>query len=214
MNNESAELLYVAYKNLIFENIKSGFLYQHVSQADYYALDKFPKLFFEVLDEFYDHYSTKDFLKEFYKANPHRDKDIEFSKEVFIRIRGEKDFVDLLERVGEDAFVDDVELLKKAFEKVEGGSLITYCGFKKLKTHQKLMEALYDSDKFSLTYFDLPAPTDDAIVKNILAKDPRSYTKLNDEQKNNKEYVLLAMGNGVQKNNRFVNEHIYRCIPE
>jgi hypothetical protein len=214
MNNESSELLYIAYKSLVLTNIKSGFLGQHISEADYYALDKFPKLLFEVLDTYYDRYATGDFLRDFYAYNPHRDNDIEFSKEVFGRLRNHKDFKVLLDRIGEDAFIDDVPLLVKAFEKVDGGSLITSHGFTKLKTHQKLMEALYDSDKFSLVYFDLPPPTDDELVKNILAKDPRSYSKLNDEQKNNKEYAIIALENGVKKSFHWVEEYIYNHIPE
>jgi hypothetical protein len=214
MDNSTSELLYVAYKNLLTKNIKSGLLGQHLSDSDYYALDKMPKLLFHVLDEFYDRYNTKDFLQDFYKLNPHRYNDYEFSKEVLIRLRDYKDVKVLLNGMDINRILNDIPLLEKAFNKIEGDNLITLCGIPGLNKNQAFMESIYNSDKFSLTYFDLPAPTDEVLIKNILAKDPRSYSKLNDSQKNNKEYLIIALENTGEKATQYVESNIYPFIPE
>jgi hypothetical protein len=214
MDNSTSELLYVAYKSLLTKNIRSGFLGQHITESDYYALDKMPKLFFHVLDEFYDRYETKEVLKDFYKFNPHRYQDSEFSKEVLVRLRNYKDVNILLSGIDVNILLDDVPLLAKAFDKIDEDNLITLCGIPGLNKNQAFMESIYDSDKFSLTYFNLPAPTDDALIKNILTKDPRSYSRLNEEQKNNKEYLLITLKNLVGKGSQYVEENVYNFIPE
>ena len=214
MDNSTSELLYVAYKSLLTKNIKSGFLGQHITESDYYALDKMPKLLFHVLDEFYDRYHTKDFLADFYKFNPHRYQDSEFSKEVLVRLRDYKDVNVLLSGIDINILLDDISLLAKAFDKVEGDNFITLCKIPGLNKNQTFMESIYNSDKFSLTYFELPAPTDDEIVKNILTKDPRSYSRLNETQKNNKEYLLIALQNLGGKVSQYVEENVYNFIPE
>jgi hypothetical protein len=213
MDNSTSELLYVAYKNLLLRNIDTGLFNQHSSDADYYIVDKRPELLFEILDVFWTKYSTNDFLAKFYKLNPHRSKDIEFSKEIFSKLRNYSDFEVLITNVGEDAFINDVPLLKKVFEKV-GSILITSCNFKKLKTHQEFMESIYYSEHFSLTYFDLPAPQDTKLIKSILERDPRSFSKLSSEQQENLEYAIIALKNAVEKTPKIVESQIYKFIPE
>lgn len=213
MDNSTSELLYVAYKNLLLSNIETGLFKQHSSDADYYILDKTPKIFFDALDLFWNKHSTNDFLANFYKLNPHRAKDIEFSKEVFSKIRNESDFKVLIKHVGEDIFMEDIDLLSTAFEKI-GPTFILSNDFTKLSKNQKFMESIYYSDKFSLTYFDLPAPTNDELVKNILKRDPRSFNKLNLEQQSNIEYVVIALENAVENNPKIVEEQIYKFIPD
>jgi hypothetical protein len=213
MDNSTSELLYVAYKNLLLRNIETGLFNQHSSDSDYYIVDKMPKLLFEILDVFWNKYSTNDFLAKFYQLNPHRSQDIEFSKQVFSKIRNYSDFQVLVKNVGEDAFINDTPLLKTAFEKV-GSILITSCDLTKLKINQEFMESIYYSDNFSLTYFDLPAPTDDTLVKNILEKDPKSFSKLNHEQQSNIDYAIIALKNSVEKTPKIVEEKIYKFIPD
>lgn len=207
------ELLYVAYKNMIFANIKSGFLGQHISEADFYVFDKYPDLFLEVLDIYKEKYSTGGLIDKFYSLNPERLKDIQFSKEVFRRLVDHNDFNVLRKRIGEDVFVEDIPLIKEVVTRI-GGSLIINYGFEKLTENEKLREALYELDNFSLIWFKLPAPNNDELIKSILKKDFHSYRKLSEEQKENKEYVVLSLETYLEgKNSGNATSNLYEHIP-
>jgi len=213
MQNSTSELLYVAYKNILLKNIESGFFRQHSSDADYYVLDKMPELLFEVLDTFWKRYSTSEFLEKFFELNPHRFNDTDFCKKVFLNIRNSRDFEVLLSGMNQEELMNDIPLLVKAFEKMESDGFENMSRFTKVKYNQKFMEAIYDSDKFSLTYFKLPAPTDDSLVKKILNKDPKSFMRLNLDQQANKEYVIIALEKGLEKTPGILKD-IYKFIPK
>jgi len=207
------ELLYVAYKNMIFANIKSGFLGQHISDADFYVFNKYPDLFLEVLDLYQEKHSTGGLIDKFYTLNPERIKDISFSKEVFKRLVDRNDFNVLKQKIGEKVFADDIPLIKEVVKRV-GGLLINHYGFETLQENEKLRESLYDLDNFSLIWFNLPAPNDDELIKSTLKKDFHSYRKLSEEQKQNKEYIILALEKSLDlKNNGNATVNLYEHIP-
>ncbi len=211
MASKPDELLYVAYKQLILSNLQSGFLSQHISEADYYIFDKYPDLFLEVLDESFKKHSTYGMVEKFYELNVNRKKDIPLAKEIFKRLRDYKDFKVLSETFGEKVFAEDIPLVKEVVTKIGGDIIIHhFYGFEGLKINEKLRENLYNLDNFSFTWFNLPAPNDDNLIKFILQKDPKSYTVLSQEQCGVFDYALLALQSC--KNTNFAND-IYSHIP-
>lgn len=212
MASKPDELLYVAYKQLIFSNLQSGFLSQHISDSDYYVFDKYPELFLEVLDESFKKHSSYGMVEKFYELNEHRRKDIHLAKEIFKRLRDYKDFKVLSDTLGEKVFEEDISLVKGVVAKI-GGDIIVhhFYGFEGLKINEKLRENLYDLDNFSFTWFNLPVPNDDNLIKSVLQKDPNSYTVLSQEQCGIFDYAFLALQSC--KNTNFAN-NIYTHIPQ
>ena len=212
MASKPDELLYVAYKQLVLSNLQSGFLSQHISEADYYVFDKYPELFLEVLDESFKKYSTNGMVEKFYELNENRRKDIPLAKEIFKRLINYKDFKVLSNIFGDKVFEEDISLIKEVVAKIGGDIIVNHSyGFEGLKINEKLRGHLYDLDNFSFTWFNLPVPNDDALIKAGLEKDPKSYTVLSQEQCAIFDYALLALQSC--KNTNFAN-HIYTHIPQ
>ncbi|NCQ51929.1 hypothetical protein GW796_08555 [archaeon] len=206
--NKPDEILYVAYKNMVFNNLKTGLLKLHISDSDYYVFDKYPEFFLELLDE--SKHSSSGMVKRFYELNPQRKMDLNLAKEIFKRVLSRDDFGVLLSIFKEELFTSDIPLLVKVVNNVDG---LLFNLFPTLKTNNELMDATYDLNNFSLLWFDLPAPKNNELIKDILLKSPKSYLSLSLEQKENKEYALIGLQSalGISKN---LASEVYMNLPE
>ncbi len=210
MERQEKDILFVAYRGMILKNLDTGLLRQHLSDSDFYAFCEYPNFFLEILDAAKEKHSTNGMIEKFYELNPKMVNNKLFAKEVFKRLVAYDDFTVMREKFGEEFFTQDIGLITEVAKRL-GGHMITGLGFTGLKTNKELMESLYNMSNFSLTWFKLPPPEDDTLIKQILQKDEWSYTALNETQRLNKEYALIAMGSKVVK---YSNARVYDSIPD
>lgn len=191
------EILYVAHKTILEKIVKSGFVQQFISEPQYYVFDQYPQLYLQFLEQTQEK-SIGGMVKPFFEFNPHRLKDVGFTKEVIKRLKVEGDLKYIIESCGEERFIHDLPLMKNLLNNFQ--SSLTIYGFKAIKSNEQLRQMCYDLDVFCIHWFDLKAPNDDDLIKNLLIKVPTNFNDLEPEQKNNKEYALLALKGSLDNN--------------
>ncbi len=220
MNNEN--IAFKAYKKLLKTQAGQNIyeLSKNLNELDYLAFKEHNELLVGILEETRSSYgSVSTILENYFKYNPTENKNYKLGKEILKNLKSEKDIKKVLDFFGEDNFIKNYELMKQITINTEGRFFI-YNISEKARKDEKLREFLYDVDRFNISWFNLPAPTDKLIIQQCLEKNFNSYRFISLEDRENKDFLLTTLqAFKKDKIDGLVSEHIsiqsqlYNFIP-
>lgn len=217
--NEKEQLVEIGYKNLVYSVISSGFFEQFIREDEVHFVNfkNNPDFFLKCLEKLKEKYTPFDkVLNNFFKINPEEKNNINLMKRILKISTNAEDVEIIFRNCGEDNFIKDYDLMRTVAQNTNGGIFREKVSTKILKD-EKLRDYISDIEGFSLLWFDLEEPKNDKVLLSVLQKDFHSYRKLNDENKENKEYLIAALSNLKEEKQRGVylniESQIYTSIP-
>lgn len=202
MSKIDSQLLYAAYKEMIFKNLDTGLFFQHAEEANYLYLRQDEKLFSQCIDLCNKKYNVNKFLEGFFNVNPDLRDDPVFLRKLMPQLDSVSANSIYSNNLPIQIFDGDTQMMFVIIKNLGSNLYQYYRGLlPKSRVDEKLRDMLFEDGCFKFSYFDLPYKKDPEFIKNALNQDPSGYLLLDEEDLKNKDFLLAVLNSKFIKTN-------------